>query len=57
MDMKRGSKPPETPRTPQARAVTAIFIILLTIMCYLLARSMRQHHFSRGGRYNNQIQR
>jgi hypothetical protein len=57
MDRKRGSNSPETPRTVQARAVTAIFIILLTVMCYLLARSMREHHFSRGGRYNNQIQR
>jgi hypothetical protein len=56
MNRKRGFKSPETPRTPQVRAVTAIFIILLTVTCYILARSMRQHHFTRGGRYNNQIQ-
>ncbi len=56
MDTKRDFEARERRRSPQSRIVTTIFIVLFTVACYLLARSMMQHHFLDGGRYNNQNQ-
>jgi hypothetical protein len=56
MNTKRDLESEERPRSPQFRAITVIFIILFTVMCYLLARSMMHHHFLDGGRFNNQSQ-
>ena len=56
MNKKRDFEPRERSRSPQLRAITVMFIILFTVVCYLLARSMRHHHFLDGGRYNNQTQ-
>jgi hypothetical protein len=53
MNTKRDFKSRERSRSPHLRAITAIFIILFTVMCYLLARSMVHHHFSGGGRNYN----
>jgi hypothetical protein len=50
MNRKQGLESQERSRSPQLRAITAIFIILFTMMCYLLVRSMMHHHFLGGGR-------
>jgi hypothetical protein len=56
MNTKRETDFQERKRSPQVRAVTAIFIILFAVMCFLLARSMARHNFSGGGRDNIQSQ-
>jgi hypothetical protein len=56
MNTKRDFELRERSRSPQLRAITVIFIILFTVVCYLLTRSMRHHHFLDGGRYNNRSQ-
>ena len=53
MNTKRDFESRERRRLPQLRATTVIFIILFTVMCYLLARSLVNHHFSGGGRDYN----
>ena len=45
MNTKRDFEDRERRRSPHFRAITAIFIILFTVMCYLLAQSMMRHHF------------
>jgi hypothetical protein len=44
----------ERRRSPQTRAITMIFIILFTVMCYFLAQSMMRHRFTEGARYQKQ---
>jgi len=56
MNTKRDFEDRERRRSPHFRAITAIFIILFTVMCYLLAQSMMRHHFLDGGKYNNRSQ-
>jgi len=53
MNTKRNSESRERRRSPQLGAITVIFIILFTAMCFLLARSMVHHHFLGGGRDYN----
>jgi hypothetical protein len=50
MNTKRYFESRERRRSPQLRAITVIYIILFTVGCYLLARSMVHHRFSGGGR-------
>ena len=50
MNTKRDFESRERRRSPQLRAIRVIFIILFTVMCYLLGQSMVHHHFSGGGR-------
>jgi hypothetical protein len=50
MNTKRELESQERTRSPQLRTITAIFIILFTVMCYLLVRSMKHHRFLGGGR-------
>jgi hypothetical protein len=50
MNTKRDFESRERRRSPQLRAITVIFIILFTGVCYLLVRSMVHHRFSGGGR-------
>ncbi|SNS80238.1 hypothetical protein SAMN05421770_102390 [Granulicella rosea] len=56
MNTKGDFEDRERRRSPRFRAITAIFIILFTVMCYLLAQSMMRHHFLDGGRDNNRSQ-
>jgi hypothetical protein len=53
MNTKRDFDFPERRRSPQLRVITTIFIILFTVLCYLLGRSMVRRHFSGGGRDYN----
>ena len=50
MNTKRGLESQDRNRSPQFRTITAIFIILFTVACYFLMRSMVQHRFSGGER-------
>ncbi len=36
-----------------ARFVRPVFIILLTLLLFWLAMSMKRHHFMEGGRFTN----
>jgi len=44
---------PEGPNSPWLGFVKFVFIVIFTLLCFLLAQSMMRHHFLRGGRYNN----
>lgn len=54
MNTKQDLEALERRRSPRSLAITAIFIILLTVLFSLLARSMMRHHFVDGGNYSNQ---
>ena len=56
MDSKRDVAMRENPSSFRLTTARVIFIVLFTVVCYLLARSMMHHHFMDGGRYNNQTQ-
>jgi hypothetical protein len=56
MNTKRDFESREYRRSPQLRAITVIFVIFFTVVCYPLTRSVRYHHFLDGGRYNNRSQ-
>jgi hypothetical protein len=54
MNTKRELELRERDKSPARRAITAVFIVLFVVICYLLARSMVSHNFSGGGRNNIQ---
>ena len=54
MNTKRSLESDKFPTRPSFGRGTVIFIILFTLMCFLLARVMMQHHFLGGGRNNLQ---
>ncbi len=56
MNTKLDFEDRERRRSPRFRAITAIFVILFTVIRYLLVQSMMRHHFLDGGRYNNRSQ-
>jgi hypothetical protein len=57
MDIKRSLETGERSRSFKFSLATVVFILLFTVVCYLLARSMVRDHFTGGGRSNNHTQR
>jgi len=53
MNTKRDFEARERRMSPQLRAIAVIFIIVFTMLGFLLGRSMVHHHFSGGGRDYN----
>jgi len=57
MNSNRSIEKRERAGSSKLTAAKFIFITIFTVLCYLLARSMMNHHFMDGGRYHNQTQR
>jgi hypothetical protein len=54
MAANRKTNDPYEPKSPWPGRVQFVFTIVLVMLLFLLARSMVQHNFFGGARYNNE---